>query len=103
MSSTTLHRTWAAASSRTRRILASIVLVSATASAQFASEDTRLISNPPHDQAYFGRSVSVSGDVLVVGAPGEISQGTAYVWRRIQGNWTVEAALNGADESSQAN
>jgi hypothetical protein len=84
-------------------VITAAVLVSTTLSAQYASEDVRLIATTPSDSAYLGRSVSVAGDLLVVGAPGDLSQGTVYVWRRTHGYWNFETTLNGSDESSQAN
>ena len=67
----------------------------------------------------FGRSVSISGDVLVVGAPGEDSiamgvngddsddslrsSGAAYVFNRVSGTWTqqayIKASTPGKDDS----
>jgi hypothetical protein len=47
---------------------------------------------------YFGTSVSISGDVAVVGAPnadvsGKTDAGAAYVYRNIGGTWSFEAKL----------
>jgi hypothetical protein len=49
----------------------------------------------------FGSSVSLQGDVAVVGAPnfdlGAVTDaGAAYVFRRVSGTWTYEARLNRA-------
>jgi len=60
-------------------ITISVALLVQRASAQYASADARLASSTPLAQAYLGRSVSVAGDVLAAGAPGELSQGSVYV------------------------
>ena len=47
---------------------------------------------------YFGRSVSLDGDMAVVGASGaSADQGAAYVFVRSGGNWTQQARLTAAD------
>lgn len=49
----------------------------------------------------FGRSVAVSGDIIVVGAPNDGSlgseAGTAYVFRRGTNVWAQQAKLNATD------
>lgn len=51
----------------------------------------------------FGRSVAMSGDVVVVGAPLEHAAGTrsgvAYVYRRANDSWVFEGELLGTDTS----
>jgi hypothetical protein len=47
---------------------------------------------------YFGRSVSLDGDMAVVGASGaNAEQGAAYVFVRSGGSWTQQARLTAAD------
>lgn len=41
----------------------------------------------------FGDSVSIDGDMLVVGSPGSGGRGNAYVFRRINNIWTYKAQL----------
>jgi hypothetical protein len=84
-------------------IVCATVLAAPAALAQFASEDTRVTAPAPYSQGYYGRSVSVSGDLLAIGSPGDLSEGTVSLWRRGPAGWSPEATLNGADESSFAN
>ena len=50
----------------------------------------------------FGFSVSLDGDRALIGAPGQTfttsTSGTAYVFERIDGNWTETARLQSSDE-----
>ncbi len=51
---------------------------------------------------YFGRSVGISGDTTIVGAPndttgGNIGQGSAYIFVRTETNWTEQAKLTASD------
>ncbi len=49
----------------------------------------------------FGAALAVSGDRLVVGAPGRAEEaGAAYVFRRVVGTWSHEAALVAGVEAS---
>lgn len=52
-------------------------------------------------EGYFGKSVAVSGDTIVVGAPGlfggNARTGCAYVFTRTMGTWTQQARLTGSD------
>lgn len=53
----------------------------------------------------FGESVSISGDTIAVGAPGDNGSGTlsgsAYVFRRTGTTWQLEYQLNGAGSYAQ--
>ena len=49
--------------------------------------------------ATFGRSVTVSGDRIVVGAPGPSGEGAAYVFTRQGGAWSETAILTGSGGS----
>ena len=68
-----------------------------------ASDGAGKVANPPNGD-YFGRSVAVSGDTVVVGAqfddvgPNNTdSQGSAYVFKRTGGTWDEKAHLIAAD------
>lgn len=50
--------------------------------------------------AYFGRAVSISGDYVLIGARGDSGTGAAYVFERIDGNWTEVAKLVSDDITS---
>lgn len=44
----------------------------------------------------FGASVAINGDYLIVGAPGRNGdQGGAYIFHRLNGQWTLQKELNG--------
>ena len=53
------------------------------------------------DQVYFGKSVAIDGDLMVVGAPEEDalddSSGAAYVFVRADGDWYLQAKLLASD------
>ncbi|UJR83715.1 Hypothetical protein I5071_57860 [Sandaracinus amylolyticus] len=53
-------------------------------------EQARLTSSHGEHAGFFGASVSVSGDVAVVGAWGERVTGAVYVFRRRGGSWVEE-------------
>jgi hypothetical protein len=64
-------------------------------------EEAKLL---PHDGApidYFGASVSISGDVVVIGANNDddlgSGSGSAYIFRRVDTSWIEEAKLTPAD------
>jgi hypothetical protein len=68
-----------------------------------ASDGTGKAANPA-DGDYFGRSVAVSGDTVVVGAQFDDvgpdntnAQGSAYVFKRTGGNWEEKAHLFASD------
>ncbi len=53
---------------------------------------------PPGGPNYFAaRSVDISGDVIVVGAPGVNPIGEVYVFRRVGTNWALSATLRASD------
>jgi uncharacterized repeat protein (TIGR01451 family) len=58
-----------------------------------------LLPPTPVAQLHFGSSVAISGDTVVVGAPGSNSSptGRAYVYVRSGQSWTVQATLVGLD------
>ncbi|MBW3589708.1 MAG: FG-GAP repeat protein [Actinobacteria bacterium] len=58
------------------------------------TEQKILIASDGAQGDYFGRSVAVSGDTVVVGAQGK---GSAYVFERTGGTWSEKAHLTAAD------
>ena len=61
------------------------------------TETTKLTASDATVRVYFGHSVSINGDVAVIGARGDSSsQGSAYVFR-FDGNWIEEAKLTASD------
>ncbi len=67
-------------------------------SSTFAWEQTLIASDAPRN-AYFGLSVSASGDVVVVGAPldsqvTKVLTGSAYVFRHNGASWAPESKLS---------
>ncbi len=68
-------------------------------------EVKKLLASDSSSYDYFGRSVGISGDTLVVGASGAGSGGAAYVFERNQGgadNWGEVALVTGSDQGSSA-
>lgn len=66
------------------------------------SEQARLL--PPEPDDGFGSSLALSGDTLVVGAPGADNRtGAVYVFVRSGSAWTQQARLAGAGSLSQDN
>ena len=65
------------------------------------TEEAKLIPSDGDDGDRYGWSVSVSGDVAVVGSPGGDGRfsesGSAYVFRYTGGTWTEEAKLFASD------
>lgn len=66
-------------------------------------ESAKLTAPTPSENTYFGQSVAVSGETVVVGAPFEDkAKGSAYVFIRPPGGWsntTQAAILTSADRS----
>lgn len=60
-------------------------------------EKARLVASDGTQNAYFGRSVAIDGDNILVGAMqakvGAIHQGAAYVFVRSGNNWTEQAKI----------
>jgi FG-GAP repeat len=61
------------------------------------SEQAKLTANDAGSGDWFGASVSVSGDIAIVGAPKPGMSGSAYVFVRSGDTWTQEAKLTGSD------
>jgi len=70
-------------------------------------EQAKLTASDAAREQYFGRAVSISGDVAVIGAEGDahagFQSGSAYVFRRIGSTWVQEQKLIASDafESDQ--
>ncbi|CAN5212122.1 hypothetical protein BH10ACI1_BH10ACI1_23230 [soil metagenome] len=62
------------------------------------SQQARLIANDGSADNYFGQSVSISGDTVVVGAYGNAgTKGAAYVFVRSNANWSPQEKLVASD------
>jgi hypothetical protein len=59
------------------------------------TEQAKLIASDPDARDYFGHSVAISGNTVVIGAPyeGETGAGSAYVFVRSDALWTQQAKL----------
>jgi hypothetical protein len=66
------------------------------------SEQAKLGPSATGSNANFGRSVALEGDVAVVGAPRQSSDGRAYVFERTGTSWTEVAELSPSSVSSAA-
>lgn len=68
------------------------------------SQQQKLKAHDPSENALFGQSVSASGDIIVVGAPGDIvgnhTVGGAYIFRRGNTGWTNEKKLLSRDSDA---
>jgi hypothetical protein len=68
------------------------------------TQRAKLVPDTPSAYKLFGRSVSVDGDTIVVGAdgdpPGDINSGSAYVFVRDGDTWTQQAEIAAPDYSS---
>ncbi|HKV33406.1 MAG TPA: FG-GAP repeat protein [Pyrinomonadaceae bacterium] len=68
------------------------------------SQQQKLKAHDPSENALFGQSVSASGDIIVVGAPGDIvgnhTVGAAYIFRRGNAGWTNEKKLLSRDSDA---
>ena len=65
--------------------------------ALWAQSETKLTASDGGVFDEFGISVSLSGDVALVGADGDDDSGSAYVFRRVGGAWVEEAKLTPSD------
>ncbi len=72
------------------------------------TQDQKLIASDAADSDQMGHSISISGDLAIVGAPyadvgGQSYAGAAYVFRNVSGTWTQEAKLVDPTPSLGAN
>ena len=60
---------------------------------QLLTEDEKIIPSDGHPFNYFGRSANLSGQYAVIGAPGNIKDGSrvgsAYIYQRIHASWEL--------------
>ena len=65
------------------------------------SEQAKLIASDGAYQDYFGQSVSIDGDTVVIGVPEDddngSKSGSAYVYVRSNGVWSEQAKLTASD------
>lgn len=67
---------------------------------QYASlfpQQTALVAATTGRGDWFGESVAISGDTLVVGAHGEVGTGAAYAFTRLDDGWTQQAYLKASN------
>ncbi len=61
----------------------------------------------PHNHNYFGQSVSISGNTIIVGAPGSddmgSNSGAAYIFTKINGTWVQSQKIVASDGSQDDN
>ncbi len=63
-------------------------------------QEVKLTANDGMVMDWFGTSVSISGDYIIVGAPGSYDDtGLAYIFRREGNTWTQEATLIASDST----
>jgi len=83
--------------SNTLKLICLLLVISAGESAA----QTILTADNASSRAYFGRNVTIDGDIAIVGADAEDTQannaGAAYVFRLTGGNWVQEAMLTADD------
>jgi len=70
------------------------------------TQQEKLTASDVYGRDYFGTSVSISGDTVVVGAPhdddnGKSESGSAYVFVRSSGVWSQQAKLTAEAESGE--
>ena len=62
---------------------------------------TKLVASDGASGNYFGDSIAISGDAVVVGAPGEgVGKGSAYVFKRTATGWAQDVKLVASDGAS---
>ncbi|MCB2156279.1 FG-GAP repeat protein [bacterium] len=78
-----------------------------TRSGEEWTEAARLSASDGFWYERFGHSISISGDTMIVGAPGDLVWGSgsnsAYVFVRSDGEWTEQAKLTASDEEADDN
>ena len=83
------------------RVALPFLFVFILASKTFATTETKLLASDGAEDDWFGHSVSIGGDVALVGAELDSDKGTysgaAYVFRRNGSTWTEEDKLLASD------
>ncbi|MEZ6083097.1 MAG: hypothetical protein R3E58_03865 [Phycisphaerae bacterium] len=59
-----------------------------------------LTANDAQSDAHFGASISINGNVAIIGAYGDSGNGAAYVFANINGNWQQTAKLAANDAAA---
>ncbi len=70
------------------------------------SQQAKLMADNPQDFDFFGNSVAIHGDTIVVGAPqdnGDVQIGSAYVFTRAGQTWSQPAKLMASDGARSNN
>jgi hypothetical protein len=67
--------------------------------------DEVLVPSDPATAGFFGEALAISGDTVVVGAAyaehgGLVQAGSAYVYRKVAGNWVSEGKLTASDAAA---
>jgi len=88
-----------------KRLLIQISICLFTNSISLAQiEEYKLLSNDGNADDNFGYSVAISGDYVIVGAPGDYDKGensgSAYIFHREGSNWIKEQKLFASDTNS---
>ncbi len=73
-----------------------------------ATQTVKIIASDATDNAYFGGSVAIDNDVIVVGAYKEDNDlykdfGSAYIFEKVDDNWVESAKLTASDPDSYDN
>jgi hypothetical protein len=72
-----------------------------TRSGTIWTEQAKLLASDGESDDYFGRSVSLNEDIILIGAKGDDTNGedsgSAYVFTRLGTNWTEQAKLLASD------
>jgi len=63
--------------------------------------ESKLTDSTPDEIALFGTGLTLYGDRLLVGAPGDQGTGTVFAYRRVDGQWALEQELSGFGLANQ--
>ena len=66
-------------------------------------EKAKLIASDAKNQDWFGISVSTSGELAIVGAPGTDGGGSAYIFELYDEQWVQKHKLSATDAQEQDN
>ncbi len=81
-------------------IVVALILAVTETSAVAQCELAEVFANDGADLGAFGNAVAIGGDYLVAGAPSNLGadrRGSAYVFRRMGGQWLLDAKLTASD------
>lgn len=78
-----------------------VYLYSYSSSSKTWSQSQKLVAADGQANDRFGKSVILSGDYLIIGAPGcNSNTGAVYVFKRVSGVWTQEAKIIPSDAAT---